>query len=152
MVLLAETPNRIAGFTADLSPAQLRANPEPEEWSANDVLAHLRSCADVWGAGIMTIVAEDEPTMRAVNPRTWIKTTNYLNLEFRPSLRCFIKQRADLLAVLESLPRGSWSRNATATGAGAPLEWTVLSYADRLARRERQHLTQFEKIVGMLQM
>jgi len=28
----------------------------------------------------------------------------------------------------------------------------VLSYADRLARRERQHLTQFEKIVGMLQM
>jgi hypothetical protein len=70
---LAETPARLAALTAGLAPEQLRAAPGPGEWSANDVLAHLRSCADVWGDYIRLILAQDMPTIRAVNPRTWIK-------------------------------------------------------------------------------
>ena len=145
--LLAETPKRIAAVTAGLAPAQLRTAPGPDEWSANDVLAHLRACADVWGNPILTIIAEDRPTFRAVNPVTWIKMTNYLELEFRPSLRAFAKQRADLLAVLEPLPPKGWSRAATVTGAGKVLERTVLFYAQWLARHERQHVKQIERIV-----
>ena len=49
LIMLAETPPRIAALTAGLAPAQLRTAPNQGEWSANDVLAHLRSCADVWG-------------------------------------------------------------------------------------------------------
>src|SRR5487761_1341461 len=49
LTLLAETPARIAALTADLAPAQLHTPPNHDEWSANDVLAHLRACADVWG-------------------------------------------------------------------------------------------------------
>ena len=60
--------------------------------------------------------------MRAVNPRTWITQTDYLELEFRPSLRAFAVQRAALLAVLEALPPDGWSRAATVTGAGKTLE------------------------------
>src|SRR4051794_16188771 len=44
--LLADTPRRIVEITAGLAPAQFRTSPNPDEWSANDVLAHLRSCAD----------------------------------------------------------------------------------------------------------
>jgi hypothetical protein len=99
--VLAETPTRIAALTAGLAPARLHTTPNHEGWSANDVLAHLRACADVWGNCIVAIIAKDTPTLRAVNPRTWIKKTDYLELEFRPSLRSFATQRADLLAVLE---------------------------------------------------
>lgn len=53
------------------------------------MLAHLRSCADVWGNCIAAIIAEDTPTLRAVNPTTWIKKMNYPELEFQPSLRSF---------------------------------------------------------------
>ena len=72
LTLLAETPPRIAALTAKLAPAQLHTAPDPGEWSANDVLAHLRACADMWGNCIVTIIAEDTPTIRAVNPRTRI--------------------------------------------------------------------------------
>ncbi len=102
--LLVETPPRIAAITSGLTPAQLRTNPGMDEWSANDVLAHLRSCADVWGGCIMTMVAEDMPTIRAVNPRAWIKQTDYRDLEFRASLDAFAAQRAELLAFLEQMP------------------------------------------------
>ena len=148
--LLAETPKRIAAVTAGLAPAQLRTAPGPDEWSANDVLAHLRACADVRGNPILTIIAEDRPTLRAVNPVTWIKKTNYLELEFRPSLRSFSRQRADLLAVLETLPREGWSRAATVTGAGKALERTVLFYAQWVARHERTHVKHVEHIVNTM--
>jgi hypothetical protein len=87
LTLLAETPARIAAITAGLTSAQLHATPGPDEWSANDVLAHLRSCADVWGSCIRTVLDHDAPTIRAVGPRTWIKRTNYLELKFRGSLQ-----------------------------------------------------------------
>ena len=85
--VLAETPQRIAALTVGLAPAQLRTAPAQDEWSANEVLAHLRACADVWGGCIVRLLAEDTPTLRAVNPRAWIDNTNYLQLEFPASLR-----------------------------------------------------------------
>jgi hypothetical protein len=93
------------------------------------------------------MLAEDRPTLRAINPRTWIKKTAYPDLDFQPSLRAFATQRAELLAVLEPLQRDGWSRAATVTGAGLVLERTVLSYAKRLARHEHTHVKQVERIV-----
>jgi hypothetical protein len=150
LTLLAATPRRITALTAGLAPAQLHASPTPAEWSANDVLAHLRACADVWGNCIETMIAEDTPTLRAVNPLTWIKKTDYIELEFGPSLRSFAEQRASLLHVLEPLPRDGWSRTATVTGAGKVLERTVLLYGQWLAGHERQHIKQVGHIVNSL--
>ncbi|MDQ2905777.1 MAG: DinB family protein [Chloroflexota bacterium] len=152
LTLLAETPSRIAALTAGLAPAQLHTSPAHDGWSANDVLAHLRACADVWGTCIVTMIAEDTPTLRAVNPRTWIKKTDYLELEFRSSLYSFAMQRADLLAVLEPLPGAGWSRAARVSGAGKILERTVLFYAQWLATHERPHVKQIERIVTTIPM
>lgn len=147
LTLLEATPVRIAALTADLSPAQLRRRPSRDEWSANEVLAHLRACADVRGGCIPAILAEDRPTLRAVNPLTWIKKTDYLDLDFSLSLRAFIKQRAQLLAVLKPLPPEAWSRAATVTGAGSVLHRDVLFYGRWLAGHERPHVKQIARIV-----
>lgn len=150
LTLLEATPPRLATLTDGLAPARLRAAPSRDAWSANDVLAHLRACADMWGGYITAMLAEDTPTLRAVNPRTWIERTNYRALDFRPSLYAFATQRVELLAVLKPLPAEGWSRSATVTGAGKPLTLTVLSYAQRLARHERPHVKQIERIVTTL--
>ena len=150
LALLAETPTRFAAATRGLTEAQLHKSAVRGEWSVNDVLAHVRSCADVRGEHIRTILAEDHPTFRAVNPRTYIKTTDYLELEFRPSFRAFAKQRADLLALLRSLSRKGWARAATVTGAGAVLERTVHFYADWVAIHERPHVKQIEDVARIV--
>jgi hypothetical protein len=151
LTLLAETPSRLEALTAGLERAQLQTAPN-DEWSANDVLAHLRACADVWGGCIATIIAEERPTLRAVNPRTWITRTDYRELEFQPSLRAFAAQRAALLAVLELLPPDGWLRAATVTGAGKALERTVLFYARWLAEHERPHVKQIACLVKSMSM
>src|SRR5688572_26958301 len=88
LAILKETPLRLATITAGLTPDQLHTAPSVGEWSANEVLAHLRACNEVWGGYyIMTILAQDNPTIKAINPRTWIKNTDYLEQEFQPALR-----------------------------------------------------------------
>lgn len=144
---LAGQPKEIAALTAGLPRARLHRSPSRGEWSVNDVLAHLRSCSDMWGRYIATILAEDRPTIRAMNPTTWIKHTNYPELEFAPSLRAFAKQRAELLALLRPLPKAAWSRGATVTGAGRPRERTVFDYAQWLANHERSHVRHIARVV-----
>ena len=122
---LAATPPRLAALTAGLAPARSRSAPDRDGWSANDALADPRARADVWGACLAATFAEDRPTLRAVDPTTRIKQTDDRDLEVRPSLRAFAAQRADLLAVLRTVP----------------------SDARRPAGRERPHVTQVGRIV-----
>jgi len=152
LTLLAETPRRISTLTTNLAPTQLLTTPNHDEWSANDVLAHLRACADVWGNSIATIIAEDRPTIRTVNPRTWIKKTDYLEQKFLPSLQAFTAQRTNLLALIQPLALEDWSRSAIVMGAGSPLERTVQNYAEKLVRHEQTHLKQIEHIVNKIHM
>jgi hypothetical protein len=146
---LEVTAPRIAELTAGLSPMQLHL-PSDGDWSANDVLAHLRACADVWG-GSMSSIIEGETALRAVNPLTWIEKTDYRSLDFTRSLRSFGRQRAKLLDVLRPAARGDWLRTVTVTGAGAPLKRDALFYGRWMAGHERAHLKQIAKMASALE-
>ena len=144
--MLANGPPRIAAASAGIPPADLRVSVEPGAWSANEVLAHLRACGDVWAGCIERIVAEERPTIRAMNPRTWIEKTDYLEQDFQRSLEAFTAQRVALVELLSGLPEEDWSRAAVVTGAGKTLERTVFAYAEWMATHERPHLKQIERV------
>lgn len=122
---LAGTPLQIDDLTRNDSPHALTIPPESGEWSARDILAHLRSCSDMWSGYIAKILNEDRPTFKAVNTTTWIKKTNYRELDFQTSLQAYTSQRADLLTRLETLSEEDWLREALVTGAGKPWIRTV---------------------------
>ncbi len=113
-----------------------------------EVLAHLRSCSDVWGGAITTILRGDEPLLRAVNPLVWIRGTDYLRRSYRDNCRNFADQRAALLDELRMLPDAQWLQHITVTGAGARRERSVADYASRLALHERSHWRQMARLVG----
>jgi len=148
--LLRTNPERIAELTAGLTAAQLNTPPEPGEWSAAELLAHLRSCSTLWGEYLAAIIAEDGTTFRVVNPAAWIEGTDYMRQKFAPAWRAYRNQRTQLLAVLTGLPAEKWRHTATITGAGAPLRKTVFDYVKRLATHERAHLRQLKKIVAQV--
>ena len=56
LTMLAAAPSRITELTKGMSLVQLVTSPEPDEWSARDVLAHLRACSDMWGKYILMIL------------------------------------------------------------------------------------------------
>ncbi len=60
LTILKETPPRLEKLTAGLASAQLHTAPGAGEWSANEVLAHLRACNEVWGR----LLYSDDPCPR----------------------------------------------------------------------------------------
>lgn len=50
--LLEETPRTLAAATKDIDEGRLKSRTAEQPWSVNDILAHLRSCADVWGIAL----------------------------------------------------------------------------------------------------
>jgi hypothetical protein len=146
--MLAGAPERIAEMSAGMEPDIMHAAPQAGEWSANEVLAHLRACADVWGGSIERILAEDYPTLKAMDPRTWMRGTDYPQQAFHASLDAYTLQRAGLVEVLTSLKEEEWMRSAKVVGAGKPLERTVFFYAQWMAIHERPHLKQIGRAVA----
>ena len=145
--MLKTTPSRIASASHGLSDKELNWKPAADSWSANEILAHLRACSDVWGGSIMKILKQDNPTFRYVSPRTWIRKTNYIELEFNASFFAFRTQREDLIKTLRALPREGWSRRANVKAASKLHEETVLSYAQRLADHECGHCEQIDRVL-----
>ena len=144
--MLADAPPRLATITAGATTAQLHTPNAEREWSVNEVLAHLRACADVWGDHLAAILAEEHPTRRAINPTTWIVQTDYPQQEFYTSLRAYTAQRAALMELITPLTSAQWQRTATLVGAGKPLERTAFHYAESIALHERPHLKHLARL------
>ena len=144
---LAATPHRLKTLSKGLDKTQLHFWSDEEPWSVNDILAHLRACADVWGKSILTMISQEHPTLRYVSPRTWMRKTNYPEQEFHASLEAFTRQRNELLEALKALTNPDWSRGATFTGTTKGREQTVLSYAQRIAQHENEHCIQIEALL-----
>jgi uncharacterized damage-inducible protein DinB len=145
--LLAATPRRLAAASRGVDEEHLRSRPTETAWSANDILAHLRACADVWGKSILAMIAQDHPTLRYVSPRTWMRKTNYHRQDFHESLQAFTQQRAELLNTLIALQDAEWSRGATFTATTRGREQTVLSYVLRITGHEHEHLEQLQALL-----
>ena len=141
--LLEATPRRLTKITKSVAEIHLQQRTEKEIWSVNDILAHLRSCADVWGDSIEAMLAEDYPTVPYRHPRQWIKKTNYPELSFHESLQAFMAQRKKLLKVLKRLSFEDWSRAATIKGN----EHTVFTQIRRMAMHENVHCEQIESLL-----
>jgi hypothetical protein len=152
MRLLVEMPPRFAALTDGLTSAQLHIRPSPDAWSVNELLAHLRSCADVWGGYIRKILAEDRPKIKALSPRTYIRKTNYLELECAPSFDAFTTQRGELMADLKALPPEAWLRAAEVTKSGKISDRTVQDFATQIASHEQVHLVQIEETAKVVRM
>jgi len=141
--LLAEAPRRIAVATKGHLESRLNIRTEKVPWSVNDILAHLRASADVREKYIQAMLAQNNPAMRYISPRTYIRKTDYLELAFPESFQAYKKQRMELLKTLQNLSIQDWSRSATIKER----KETVFSYTLYLTQHETAHCEQIEELL-----
>ena len=142
--IISETPEWICLLVKGLEEDKLQYRLDAKSWSVNDILAHLRSCADLWTHSIYAMLAEKEPALSDINERKWSKVTRYAELPFYQSFQAYSLQRESLVHVLKDLPFDSWERSALILER----RHTVFTQTRRLAKHECAHLEQIE---GLLQ-
>jgi uncharacterized damage-inducible protein DinB len=141
--ILSETPQQIAQAAKGLDETRLQLKPDRKSWSANDILAHLRSCADLWTHSIYAMLAENEPVFSDIDERKWAKVTRYDETPFVESLQVFSLQRENLLRVLKALPLVSWERPAIIFER----KHTVFTQTRRMAKHEQEHVEQIASLL-----
>lgn len=141
--LLGETPQGLVEAAAGLDEAQLSVPPASEAWSGLTILAHLRSCAEVWSASIYRMLAEDQPRINEIHPRQQWKKVDYTQAGYLGECARFAEQRQALLEKLTPLPPEAWLRGALIKGR----QHTVFSHARRMALHEHGHLEQIRELV-----
>jgi hypothetical protein len=130
------------------SAGALATRPAPGEWSATEILGHLRANAAAWGGTIQRMLDEEQPAIRYVSPRALMKKPEYSGRGFDEALALFAAERRELVARLSALTAEGWARTATFTGT-TRRQATVLDYAERMATHEAEHLAQFEATLSV---
>ena len=144
---LAAVPKLIAGIVSGHDEARLTWRADAKTWSASDLLAHLRSCAEVRGKWIAAMLDRDNPTLRAVSPRSAFR--KYVDRDVAVSLKEFTEERATLVKRLQSLDEAGWKRTLTFTGASPRSSHpSVTDCAWGLVQHEKDHLQQFRDLLS----
>ena len=141
--ILEKNPQRMKKAILRVDKERLHSRSDTEPWSTNDILAHVRSCADVWGESIEKMMAEDHPKLGYIHPRQWVRRMGYLEMDFAASFKDFSEQRKRLLRMLKRLPFEDWQRGAIIQGR----EHTVFSQVRRMAKHESEHCEQIESLL-----
>jgi hypothetical protein len=147
---LASTPAWLTKLSRGADDDALAIRPSANEWSATEIVAHLRANADTWGSIIQRMVEEDDPTIRYVSPRAVMRKPGYADRGFKEALELFVASRRKLVSNLKALPPEGWSRGAAFTGT-TKRHQTVLDYAQRIADHEAAHIGQFEALFSAAQ-
>ena len=148
LALMAETPVRMERATFEIAPDLLHTRPRPGQWSANEVLAHVRACADAGTEAIREIIARDMPLL--LEPEDFRIRPEYVGLDFERSLRAFEANRTELLGLLALLPEEGWSRAARVKRKRGFQVRTLNGYGQWMARHEHGHLADIERIARVL--
>jgi hypothetical protein len=144
--IISETPERIGIIVNGLDESRLQYKADAKSWSPNDILAHLRSCADLWTHSIYTMLAVNEPVFSDIDERKWARVTRYAEMPFHKSFQIFSAQRENLVTVLDALPFESWERSALIFER----RHTVFTQTRRMAKHETEHLEQIEALLGKI--
>jgi len=142
---LGTNPGRIDALMAPIPDDRRRARPRPDAWSAHEIFAHVRACADVWGGHITTILADAPERLPAGDPRAWAVDHGYLDAGFGGSFAAYADQRASLFEQLRGLSAVDWARSAVIVGASSRAERSVHWHAAHIVRHEDQHVTEIRR-------
>lgn len=97
---LARFPSLLDGLVTGLSPARWRARPAPDEWSAVEIVCHLRDEeAEDFGARIRVLLSGGA-RFAPIDPGGWATARRYDAADPAEALATFHRQRHESLVML----------------------------------------------------
>jgi hypothetical protein len=123
----------------------LRARSGPDEWSALDVLIHLRASDELLTARIYQLAVRDGVPLADLDERRWAELGRYALQPVDESLRSLATRRRELLTMLRLLPDAIWRHRGQHETRGA---LTLTDVVRHLAEHEAGHRAQLEAALG----
>jgi len=159
---LAETPRELAGALERKSERELSTRPDAENWSATEIVCHLRDVEELFQVRFHTILAVHEPQIfvlgasaselmpwriggaigHPLDPVRWAEDRQYTRNDAHEASAAFARRREEVLTVLHSLSAEDWQRVGVHPARG---RLTLRDWAGSLAAHDENHLDQLRR-------
>ena len=159
---LERTPAELETAISGKSDAELARRPDAGNWSAKEIVCHLRDVEELFQTRFHTIVAIDEPRIlvlgatpsglspwriggaigHPLDPDRWAEERQYLRNDAREALAAFHRRRTEVLALLRSLSSVEWQRGGIHLSRG---RLTLGDWVASLAAHDDNHLDQLRR-------
>ena len=141
LAVLQATPAALESRSRNFNDAFWHASPASGEWSATEILCHLRDVdAEVNIPRIQRILNEDNPLLSGIDTDDWAQTRSYVSQSGPKAMVGFMKARMEMLGLLVNLPPKAWQLPSRHTIFGRTTLQELVLF---MATHDRSHLQQF---------
>jgi hypothetical protein len=162
---LALTLDELAAAVGEHDDGALARRPDARNWSAAEIVCHLRDVEELFITRFMTMLAMDEPKILAfsaapadlvswgiggeighpLDPERWADERQYRRNDPREALAAFARRRGETLALLGRLGGEQWQRGGLHPTRG---RITIAAYAAAVADHDANHLAQMHRALA----
>lgn len=142
---LAQTPAQIATLVSAQEEAALANSGEVRNWSASEILAHLRASDDILSYRVYALLVRDTPLLPGLDERSWAEIAGYTTMAFSSSLATFAARRAEVVTALQRLPLSAWDRTGIHDASGPFTLWLLVQH---LVTHEEEHCQQLAALLS----
>ncbi len=143
--VLRATPAALATMTDRLRPVDWLTPPDPKEWSATEIICHLRDVeAEVNHPRIRKVLNEENPFIPGQDTDRWAAERAYNRQDGLQALRAFTAARLENLDRLDGLSPIGWERPARHALFGPT---NLHELVNIMAAHDRQHLSQMRSVL-----
>ena len=156
---LQQTPDELERAIAGKPDRELGQRPDDHNWSAKEIVCHLRDVEELFQIRFHTILALDEPHIlvlgasandlaawriggpigHPLDPTRWAEERQYARNDTHEALAAFKRHRAEVLMLLPSLSPAEWQRGGIHLSRG---RLTLGDWVASLAAHDDNHLDQ----------
>jgi len=139
---MERTVDDFAAAIKGVSDARLSKRPDDKNWSAREVVCHVRDTEESFMTRFQAILAMDEPRFPPVEPDRWAVDRQYQRNDVGDALAAFRARREETLRFFRGLKPEQWERTGIHATRG---KMTLKDFVELMAWHDDNHLDQLKR-------
>ena len=139
---MGRTADELAAALEGRSDGALSRRPDAKNWSAKEIVCHLRDAEEYFALRLWMMQALQDPPFPVPEQDRWVEDRQYARQDAVAALAAFRRRRQETLAVFDGLPAGGLARTGISKALG---HLTTADHAAILAWHDDNHLDQLRR-------
>jgi len=139
---MERTAEDFAAAVKGVSDAALTRRPDEKNWSAKEVICHVRDTEESFMMRFQTIMEMDEPKFTPAEPDRWASERQYQRNDAAEALQAFRVRRDESLRFLRGLRAEHWDRGGVHATRG---RMSLKDFVGLMAWHDDNHLDQLKR-------
>jgi uncharacterized damage-inducible protein DinB len=142
---MEKIPDLFAAVIQGASETILSKRPDAKNWSAKEIICHVRDTEEFFLNRLQMILAFDEPKFSPADAERWVAERQYMRNDAGEAIVAFRQRRKEILQFLKEVKPEQWERACIHAVRG---RMTFRDYVNLLAGHDKIHLEQVKRALA----